>query len=96
MMRDEMTPDPEDLDGTDNSTSTPGESEPSSEVAPSAPPVEQVEGRAHLLPEEEHAGSADREAQAEAILDESERRQHDDSGTDAEHRRSDDVIDPPD
>lgn len=95
MMRDEMTPEPEDLDPINDPTRTPAESEPVSEVARTAPTVEQVEGRAHLLPEEDQAGSADPEAQAEAILEDSDRRQHDRSDTAAEHRRSDEVVDPP-
>ena len=42
---------------------------------PIEPSEEQVEHRAaQLLPEEEAAGSDDREAQAEAILEESEER----------------------
>ncbi|WP_435741603.1 hypothetical protein [Nocardioides sp. SYSU DS0663] len=44
-----------------------------------------VERRAELLPEEETAGgSADREAQAEAILEESDRRTEDPEGTQEE------------
>ena len=40
-----------------------------------------VESRAELLPEEQVAGSEDPEAQAEAILEESQERTDDPSGT---------------
>jgi hypothetical protein len=60
------------------------------------PDAEAVRRRAHLLPEEKRAGSDEPEAEAEAILEESEHRQSDRSGTAAEHRRAADVIDPPD
>ena len=40
-----------------------------------------VESRAELLPEERAAGSEDPQAQAEAILEDSERRTEDPSGT---------------
>ena len=40
-----------------------------------------VETRAELLPEEQTAGSEDPESQAEAILEDSERRTQDPSGT---------------
>ena len=40
-----------------------------------------VETRAELLPEEQAAGSEDAEAQAEAILEDSDRRTQDPSGT---------------
>jgi hypothetical protein len=40
-----------------------------------------VESRARLLPEERAAGSEDPEAQAEEILEDSERRTQDPSGT---------------
>lgn len=61
------------------------------------------EGRAdsradHLLPEERVVGSDDPEAQAEAILEDSEIRQADrDAAPDAvvEHRRSEDTVEPP-
>ena len=43
-----------------------------------------VESRAELLPEEQVAGSEDAEAQAEAILEESEERTDDPSRTRAE------------
>jgi hypothetical protein len=39
-----------------------------------SPDDERVEQRATLLPEEQAAGSDDREAQAEAILEDSDRR----------------------
>jgi hypothetical protein len=45
---------------------------------------ERIERRAELLPEEEAAGSDDPEAQAEAILAESDERTEDPSGTRAE------------
>ncbi len=45
------------------------------------PDDEMVESRAGLLPEERAAGSDDAEAQAEAILEESEERTQDPSGT---------------
>jgi len=57
-----------------------------------------VERRAELLPEERAAGSEDPEAQAEAILEESEERtvSRDASpGTHPEHRGSDEVADDP-
>ncbi|MDN4161672.1 hypothetical protein [Nocardioides abyssi] len=40
-----------------------------------------IDRRAELLPEEETAGSADPEAQAEAILEESDERTQDPEGT---------------
>ncbi len=45
------------------------------------PPDPRVESRAELLPEEQAAGSEDAEGQAEAILEDSERRTQDPSGT---------------
>ena len=45
------------------------------------PDADRVETRAELLPEEEAAGSADAEAQAEAILEESDERTQDPEGT---------------
>jgi len=45
---------------------------------------ERIRGRAHLLPEETAAGSDDPQAQAEAILEESDERTEDPSGTRAE------------
>jgi hypothetical protein len=59
---------------------------------------ERVETRAELLPEEEAAGSDDPEAQARAVLEDSEARQADrDAAPDAvvEHRRSEDTVEPP-
>jgi hypothetical protein len=63
------------------------------------PDDEQVAKRADLLPEEKQAGSDDPEAQAEAILEESEERtvSRDASpGTHLEHRTSEDATPPPD
>lgn len=45
------------------------------------PDADRVETRAELLPEEEAAGSDDAEAQAEAILEESDERTQDPEGT---------------
>lgn len=45
------------------------------------PDAERVDRRADLLPEEEAAGSEDPEAQAEAILEDSDRRTEDPEGT---------------
>lgn len=56
-----------------------------------------VEGRSGLLPEEQAPGSDDPDAQAEAILEDSEARQLDrDAAPDAvvEHRRSEDTVEP--
>ena len=47
-------------------------------------PDERVEGRAELLPEELAAGSEDAEAQAAAILEESDERVADPEGTGAD------------
>lgn len=59
---------------------------------------ERVEGRAaELLPEETTAGSDDPEAQAEAILDESDERQADRNaapGSVVEHRTSGEATPP--
>ncbi len=59
---------------------------------------ERVQSRADLLPEEEGAGSADPEAQAEAILADSDARSADldaAPGTYVEHRTSDETVEPP-
>ncbi|MBM9459426.1 hypothetical protein JK386_05890 [Nocardioides sp. zg-536] len=48
------------------------------------PDDDRIDSRAELLPEEERAGSADPEAQAEAILEESDERIEDPEGTRAE------------
>ena len=45
------------------------------------PDRDHVASRAELLPEEQAAGSDDPEAQAEAILEESDKRTQDPSGT---------------
>lgn len=45
------------------------------------PDADRVETRAELLPEEEAAGSDDAEAQAEAILEESDERTQNPEGT---------------
>ena len=52
-----------------------------SQTPDETPDAEMVESRADLLPEEEVAGSDDPEAQAEAILQDSEERTQDPSGT---------------
>ena len=52
-----------------------------------------------LLPEEEEAGSDDPQAQAAAILEESDEREFerdDPTGEGLEHRRSEDTVDLPD
>jgi hypothetical protein len=60
---------------------------------------ERIEARAEaLLPEELEAGSDDPEAQAAAILEESDEREFerdDPTGQGLEHRRSEDTVDPP-
>lgn len=59
---------------------------------------ERVADRAELLPEEQEAGSADPEAQARAILEESdERTASRDAAPDSrvEHRTSDEATDQP-
>jgi hypothetical protein len=89
-----MTTDRKDRDtrvGADDDT--PAAGAPEAE-ATDRPRDEAVERRSHLLPEEERAGSADPEAEAKAILEESEHRQRDRSGTATEHRRSPDVVEP--
>jgi hypothetical protein len=53
---------------------------------------ERVERRAELLPEEERAGSDDPEAQAEAILDESDARTQFPAAR--EERTSEDTVEP--
>jgi hypothetical protein len=61
-------------------------------------PDDRVASRASLLPEEIAAGSADPEAQAEAILADSDKRSSDLSATQdslAEHRTSDEATEPP-
>jgi hypothetical protein len=60
---------------------------------------ERVDSRAELLPEEQRAGSDDPEAQAEAILEDSEARTMDRDaapGTHLEQRTSEDVTPPVD
>lgn len=60
---------------------------------------ERVESRAELLPEEQRAGSDDPDAQAEAILEESDERTFDRRaapGTHLEQRSSEDVTPPVD
>ncbi|MFF4877676.1 MULTISPECIES: hypothetical protein [unclassified Micromonospora] len=63
---------------------------------------DRVESRAHLLPEEAAVGSDDAEAQAEAILTESDIREADQNAapdTVLEHRTSDQTVvavEPPD
>jgi hypothetical protein len=66
------------------------------------PPVDDdlVAKRSNLLPDEKEAGSDDPEAQARAILEESELRSLDRSaapgaGKVVEHRRSEDTVEPP-
>jgi hypothetical protein len=62
------------------------------------PDEERVASRSNLLPEEKVAGSDDPEAQAEAILAESEERAADRDAapsTHLEHRTSDEVTDEP-
>ncbi|GAA4455312.1 hypothetical protein [Phytohabitans houttuyneae] len=59
---------------------------------------DRVESRAeHLLPEERAAGSEDPEAQAEAILADSDAREdyiEPSPGLRIDHRRSDETVDP--
>ena len=61
---------------------------------------DRIKARAEaLLPEEEEAGSDDPEAQAAAILEESDEREFerdDPTGQGLEHRRSEDTVDLPD
>lgn len=59
--------------------------------------ADRVESRAHLLPEEAAVGSDDPEAQAEAILAESDLREADRNAapdTVLEHRTSDQTVTP--
>ncbi|MCI4062310.1 hypothetical protein MRQ36_06935 [Micromonospora sp. R77] len=59
--------------------------------------ADRVESRAHLLPEEAAVGSDDPEAQAEAILAESDLREADRNAapdTVLEHRTSDQTVNP--
>jgi hypothetical protein len=61
------------------------------------PDPKAVETRAELLPEEEQAGSDDPEAQAAAVLADSEARSLDRNaapGSVVEHRTSEDTVDP--
>jgi hypothetical protein len=61
------------------------------------PDPDRVASRAELLPEEAQAGSDDPEAQAEAVLEESEQRTLDRDAapsTVREERRSEDTVDP--
>ena len=61
-------------------------------------PEEPATTRASLLPEEKAAGSADPEAQADAILAESEERsaeRDDDPDADVEHRTSEEATEAP-
>ncbi len=51
---------------------------------PTDPDADRIHRRAELLPEEEAAGSDDPEAQAAAILEESDERTEDPAGTRAE------------
>jgi hypothetical protein len=64
-----------------------------------AAPDDRIASRAELLPEEQVAGSDDPEAQAAAILEESDRRTEtrDAAAEDriVEHRTSDEATDPP-
>ncbi len=57
---------------------------------------ERIESRAHLLPEEEKAGSDDPAAQADAILAESDIRENRNVAEDTtlEHRTSDQTVTP--
>ncbi|MFE9691325.1 hypothetical protein [Micromonospora sp. NPDC005806] len=57
---------------------------------------ERIESRAHLLPEEARAGSDDPEAQADAILSESDIREDRNVAEDTtlEHRTSDQTVTP--
>ena len=55
------------------------------------PDADRVETRAELLPEEEAAGSDDAEAQAEAILEESDERTADPEGTRAASEQTPDA-----
>lgn len=57
------------------------------------PQDDRVAERAELLPEEQEAGSADPEAQAEAILAESDERVDDPEGTRADSSQTPDPAD---
>lgn len=57
---------------------------------PDYPDAEHVASRAELLPEEQRAGSADPEAQAEEILEESAERTDDPEGTRRESQQTPD------
>jgi hypothetical protein len=70
---------------------SPNSDEPDADDADD-PTREQVERRKHLLPEEAVAGSDDPEAEAMAVLEESDQRQRDRSATAVERRRSDDEV----
>ena len=62
---------------------------------PSTPPPDLVADRAaELTPEERAAGVDDPAALADAVLTESEERTLDRTGTAAEHRKSEDTVDP--
>jgi hypothetical protein len=61
-----------------------------------SPDDEAVARRAELLDEERRVGSDDERGQAQAILEDSERRTVDRGGAPGiEHRRSPDTVDPP-
>jgi hypothetical protein len=63
---------------------------------PSTPPPDLVAKRAaELTPEEQAAGVDDPAALADAVLTESEERTLDRTATPAEHRKSEDTVDPP-
>jgi hypothetical protein len=67
-----------------------------SEPEQSAPPSDVVDARAEeLTAEEKRAGIDDPDALAEAVLEESEARTFDRSGTAREHRVSEDTVEPP-
>ena len=64
---------------------------------PSTPSDDAVAGRAEeLTAEEQRAGVDDPRALADAVLTESEERTLDRDGTAAEHRHSEDTVEPPD
>ena len=61
------------------------------------PDPDLVASRARALtPEEQEAGVEDAESLAEAVLEDSEARTFDRTGTAREHRRSEDTVEPPD
>lgn len=68
------------MDATDPTEPT---DQPTDQSSPddSGPDAEHVASRAELLPEEQEAGSADPQAQAEAILADSQERTEDPEGT---------------